>query len=112
LRYIKRLKSRIMNPKYKLLRKSIFFDFIGMLSYFIPIVGPFLDLIWAPIAASQMSKMYSGTKGKIASVLVFLEELSPGFDFIPTFTITWLYIYVWKGKKEPFGEPIEVEIIK
>jgi len=106
------LKTHVMNTKYKLLRKGVLYDLIGMISYFIPVVGPFLDLIWAPIAASQMTKMYSGTKGKVASVLVFLEELSPGLDLIPTFTLTWLYVFVWKGKKSIFSEPIEVEILK
>ncbi len=97
--------------KYKLLRRGIFYDLIGMASYFIPFIGPFLDLLWAPFAASQMTKMYPGKKGKIAAVIVFLEELSPGFDFIPTFTLTWLYVFVWKKEKTPTSEPIEVEII-
>jgi hypothetical protein len=88
-----------MSEKYKLLRKGIFFDLIGMATYFIPGVGPFLDLLWAPFAASQMTKMYPGTRGKIAAVIVFLEELSPGLDVIPTFTLTWLYVFVWKGEK-------------
>jgi len=88
-----------MSDKYKLLRKGILYDLIGMSSYFIPVVGPFLDLLWAPFAASQMTKMYPGTRGKIASVIVFLEELSPGLDVVPTFTLTWLYVFVWKGEK-------------
>lgn len=100
-----------MNDKYKLLRKGIFYDLIGMASYFIPVVGPFLDLLWAPFAASQMTKMYPGTRGKVAAVIVFLEELSPGLDVIPTFTLTWLYVFVLKGEKTA-TQPIEVEIIE
>lgn len=85
--------------KYKLLRKGILYDLIGMASYLFPVVGPFIDIVWAPYAASQMTKMYPGTRGKVAAVIVFLEELSPGLDFIPTFTLTWLYVFVLKGEK-------------
>jgi hypothetical protein len=103
-----------MTTKYQLLRRGIFYDLVGMVSYFIPFIGPFLDLLWAPFAASQMTKMYPGKRGRIAAVIVFLEELSPGLDVIPTFTFTWLYVFVWKGKKEikPEQHPIEVEIIQ
>lgn len=98
--------------KYKLLRKGILFDLIGMISY-IPGIGPFLDIIWAPIAATQMNKMYPGTHGKIASVIVFLEELSPGLDIIPTFTLTWLYVFVFGGAKQtPKEHIIDAEVVE
>lgn len=84
-----------MNTKYKLLQKCILFDLIGMSSYFIPVAGSFLDLLWAPFASAQMTKMFPGRKGKIAALIVFLEEISM-FDFIPTFTLMWVYTYVWK----------------
>lgn len=100
-----------MSEKYKLLRKGILYDLIGMASYLVPGFGPFIDIIWAPYAASQMTKMYPGTRGKIAAVIVFLEELSPGLDVIPTFTLTWLYVFVWKGEKTA-QQPLEVEITK
>ena len=93
--------------KNKLLVKSLMYDAIGMASTSIPLVGPFLDLLWAPYAAKQMSAMYPGKKGKLASVLVFLEEILPFTDVIPTFTLMWLYTYVWK--KQEFGQVIEVE---
>ena len=40
-----------------------------------------------------MTKMYKGTKGKIAGIVSFLEEILP-LDIIPTFTIMWIYTYV------------------
>ena len=82
--------------KYKLLKKGILFDLIGMATMFVPFWGTIVDLVWAPYAASQMNKMYRGTKGKIAAVIVFLEEIIPGLDVIPTFTLMWLYTFVWK----------------
>ena len=82
--------------KYKLLRKGILFDLIGIATMFMPFWGTIIDLIWAPYAAFQINKMYRGTQGKIAAVVVFLEEILPGLDIIPTFTLMWLYTFVWK----------------
>lgn len=82
--------------KYKLLRKGILLDLIGIATIFIPFWGTIIDLIWAPYAAFQINKMYGGTQGKIAAVVVFLEEILPGLDIIPTFTLMWLYTFIWK----------------
>lgn len=97
---------------YKLLRKGILYDLIGMSTTFIPVVGPFLDIIWAPYAAKKMSDMYKGNEGKLASIIVFIEEILPFTDFIPTFTLMWLYTFVWKKQEEPTLQTIEVEVNK
>ncbi|MCZ4319574.1 hypothetical protein O4H26_11280 [Aequorivita viscosa] len=96
------------NEKYKLLRKGIVFDLIGMATMVIPVIGPFLDLIWAPIAAKKMTEMYKGIEGKVASVIVFLEEILPITDIIPTFTLMWLYTFVWK--KQPTQRAIKIRV--
>ncbi len=96
------------NEKYKLLRRGLIYDAFGMVTMIIPVIGPFLDLAWAPIAAKKMKNMYSGPEGKIASVLVFIEEILPFTDFIPTFTLMWLYTFVWK--KQPVPQTIEVRV--
>ena len=98
------------NSKYTLLRKGILLDALGMVTLAIPFVGPFLDILWAPYAAKKMNEMYSGTQGKVASVLVFIEELLPGMDFIPTFTLMWLYTFVWKKQKQSAPQTIEVKV--
>ncbi len=84
-------------------------DLVGMSTMFIPFAGPFIDLLWAPYAAKQMSEMYKGKKGKIASIVVFIEEIMPGLDFIPTFTLMWLYTFVWKKEEEQKLKTIIVE---
>lgn len=94
--------------KYKLLRQGILYDLIGMSTMAIPVVGPFLDMIWAPLAAKQMSKMYKGNEGKLASIVVFLEEILPFTDIVPTFTLMWLYTFVWK--KQPTQQTIEIRV--
>ncbi|MDR5590122.1 hypothetical protein [Christiangramia sp. SM2212] len=92
----------------KIFVKGLVYDLAGMATVAIPLVGPFLDLLWAPYAAKKMSEMYPGRKGKLASVLVFLEEILPGTDIIPTFTLMYLYTHVWM--KEPLrAQVIEVE---
>tara|TARA_B100000795_G_scaffold238298_1_gene199317 strand:- start:1238 stop:1489 length:252 start_codon:yes stop_codon:yes gene_type:complete len=78
-----------MNKKYKKLGFSILLDVIGFFT-----MTP-LDFVWAPISGYLMTKMYKGKKGKIAGIISFLEEIIPFADVIPTFTIMWLYTYVF-----------------
>ncbi|TVZ54800.1 hypothetical protein OD91_0035 [Lutibacter sp. Hel_I_33_5] len=83
-----------MNTKYKKLALSLIFDAIGFI--------PFTDIVWAPVSAYAMTKMYKGKEGKIAAVITFIEEALPFLDVIPTFTIMWIYTYVFKkDKNEP-----------
>lgn len=84
--------------KYRQLFIGIFMDLIGYLSYAIPGVGEIADVVWAPVSAYILARMYPGKVGKIAATVNFIEELSPGLDFIPTYTITWFYTYF--GKKQ------------
>ena len=74
--------------KYKKLALGLVFDAIGFIT--------FIDIIWAPLSGYLMSKMYKGKPGKIAGIISFLEEIIPGLDIIPTFTIMWFYTYVIK----------------
>ncbi len=97
--------------KKKLLVKSLIYDAIGMASASVPLVGPFLDLLWAPYAAKKMTQMFPGKKGKLASVIVFLEEILPFTDVIPTFTLMWLYTFVWKREGALDSQIIEAEIV-
>ena len=45
-----------------------------------------------------MTMMYKGTVGKVGGVFTFLEEILPFSDFIPSFTLTWIYNYLIKSK--------------
>lgn len=75
---------------------SIIFDAIGYVSFIIPGIGEFTDIIWAPVSAWLLIKMYKGNTGKIAGVISFIEEILPILDVVPTFTLTWLYTYFFK----------------
>ena len=78
-------------PNYKKLAISILLDLIGMLSFVIPFVGEFGDVVWAPLSGWIMTRMYTGTTGKIAGAVTFIEEILPGVDIIPSFTLMWIY---------------------
>jgi len=87
------------NNKKRNLILGIVFDALGMLSFTIPLIGEFSDVVWAPIAGFLMTWMYKGTLGKISGIFTFLEEIIPFTDFVPSFTLTWIYNYWIKKEK-------------
>lgn len=87
------------NIKTRDLILGVLFDCIGMISFSIPLVGEFSDVVWAPFSGFLMMKMYKGNIGKIAGTFSFLEEIFPFIDVIPSFTLTWIYTY-WIKKQE------------
>ncbi|MDN3594284.1 hypothetical protein [Zunongwangia endophytica] len=94
--------------KDKLFFKGLLLDGIGMLTMGVPLIGPFLDILWAPYAARKMREMYPGKKGKLASAIVFIEEILPFTDIVPTFTLMYLYTYVYK--KDTVGQVRTIEV--
>lgn len=84
------------STKKKNLFLGVLFDAVGMLSFTVPLIGEFSDVIWAPVAAYLMTRMYKGTAGKVGGVITFIEEIVPFTDFIPSFTLMWFYNYVVK----------------
>ncbi len=62
---------------------------IGYASYAIPVLGEFADIVWAPISAFAFYRTFGGTKGIFGGIFNFIEEILPGMDFIPSFTIMW-----------------------
>ena len=101
-----------MDNKNKLLFKGLAYDALGMVTLGIPVVGPLLDLAWAPFAAKKMGQMYPGKKGRLASILVFIEEVLPFTDIIPSFTLMWLYTYKFSERKASTKEVLQAEVIK
>lgn len=79
-------------------------DFLGYATYAVPLLGEVADVLWAPVSAFIFFRMFGGRKGLIGGAFNFFEELMPGLDFIPTFTIAWAMQY--------FRRPKETIIIK
>ncbi len=67
----------------------VLMDIIGYATYAIPVFGEFGDIIWAPISALVFYRTFGGWKGAFGGLFNFVEEILPGFDFIPSFTIMW-----------------------
>ena len=91
--------SNTKQSKYRDLFLGLLLDALGMVSFIIPGLGEFSDVIWAPVAGWLMTRIYKGKAGQAAGFIAFFEELIPGLDIIPTFTLMWLYTYVFKGSK-------------
>ena len=81
--------------KYQILLLSLLFDALG----FVSIIFPPFDFLWAPLSAYLMTKLYKGKEGKIAAVISFIEEALPFLDVVPTFSLMWLYTFVFKSNK-------------
>lgn len=79
------------NQKNTSLLLCIVMDLIGYASYSIPILGEFGDILWAPISALIFFRLFGGWKGAFGGVFNFIEEILPGLDFIPSFTLMWLW---------------------
>ena len=75
-------------------------DFIGYASYAVPFLGEFADILWAPVSALIFYRTFGGWKGTFGGMFNFVEELLPGLDFIPTFTLTWVVNYFGRMKTE------------
>jgi hypothetical protein len=72
-------------------------DLLGAATYILPFLGESFDLIFAPISAVIYYFTFGGKLGIMGGTFNFIEEILPGTDIIPTFTITWL-ILRYKGK--------------
>lgn len=68
----------------------LFMDAIGYFSYAIPFLGEFADIIWAPVSALIFTISFGGWRGILGGMFNFVEEILPGTDFIPSFTIAWM----------------------
>ncbi len=68
----------------------IIMDVIGMVSFSIPFVGEFSDVIWAPLSGLIYFRLFGGKMGVFGGMISFWEELLPFTDILPTFTLSWL----------------------
>lgn len=97
----KNVHIRVMENKYVKLVACLLLDALGYLSYFVLGIGESIDVIWAPVAAWLNYKMFKDQAGTGGALFTFIEEALPGTDFIPSFTITWIYAYFIHKDKKP-----------
>ena len=88
----------VVSQKMPSLAACLLIDFLGYATYAVPFLGEFLDVLWAPVSAFIFFRMFGGVKGLFGGAFNFFEELMPGLDFIPTFTIAWVLQYFRRSK--------------
>jgi hypothetical protein len=81
----------------------VLMDIIGYATYIIPGLGEFGDIIWAPISGIIFFITFGGWKGAVGGMFNFVEEILPGTDFIPSFTMMWFLKRLGKPQQR---EPI------
>jgi hypothetical protein len=81
-------------------------DLLGYASYTLPFMGEIGDMIWAPVSGLIFYRLFGGWKGAMGGVFNFIEELLPGLDFIPSFTIMWIIRSVRKEEQLTSIQPI------
>ena len=79
-----------MNKQQPSLAFCIIMDVLGYATYAIPGLGELGDIVFAPVSAIIFYAMFGSWKGALFN---FTEEILPGTDFIPTFTIAWVWKY-------------------
>lgn len=84
----------------------IVMDLLGYATYTLPFMGEIGDVIWAPVSGLIFYKLFGGWKGAMGGVFNFIEELLPGLDFIPSFTIMWIIKSVRKEQPLKSIQPV------
>ena len=76
-------------------------DILGMITYLIPFMAEWADVLWAPLSAFVFYRSFGGRTGRVGAVVNFIEEALPFLDVIPTFTIAYFYqrLYLKKSVK-------------
>lgn len=94
-----------MNRKQPSLLFCILMDLVGYATYAVPFLGEFGDILWAPISSLVFMTSFGGWKGVLGGFGNFIEELLPGTDFIPSFTIMW---FIQNAQKRGTATPVKV----
>ena len=67
-------------------------DAIGCIPFLaVPFLGEAFDIVWAPISAIIFYFAFGGRKAAYGAAFSLVEEMVPFVNFIPTFTIAWLW---------------------
>jgi hypothetical protein len=90
-----------MNKKQPSLLFCILMDIIGYATYAVPFLGEIGDVLWAPVSSLIFMITFGGWKGALGGVGNFIEEILPGTDFIPSFTIMWFLQNMQKRNNAP-----------
>src|SRR5579875_1801587 len=91
--------ENVQQKRMPSLKTCLILDLVGCAFIFIPFFGEVFDMIWAPISAVIFFLMFGGGKrALLGGIFSFVEEMVPGLNFIPTFTIAWFLEYFKRNK--------------
>ena len=90
-----------MNRRQPSLIFCIIMDLIGYATYAVPFFGELGDILWAPVSAVVFFVSFGGWKGALGGLGNFVEEILPGTDFIPSFTIMWFLQHIRRKNIDP-----------
>lgn len=68
---------------------SLIVDFVGSMSYLLPVVGEGFDVAWAPVSMVLVGAMYDASSPHLKYVAL-MEELLPFTDIVPSATLGWM----------------------
>ena len=91
----------ILGKRIPSLAFCLIMDLLGMITYLLPLVGEWVDIVWAPISAFIFYTSFGGRTGRVGAFVNLIEELFPFTDAIPTFTLGWIYERAQKAKMSP-----------
>jgi hypothetical protein len=94
---IEKLKKKFETEKRTKLVIAIAIDLFGYISFIIPGIAEFSDILVAPISAILVYVLFN-KKIKWAG-LTFFEEILPFTDVIPSATIAWIDMYIMNQEK-------------
>ena len=94
-----------MNKKQPSLVFCILMDLIGYATYAVPLLGEIGDVFWAPVSSVIFMTTFGGWKGVLGGFGNFIEEILPGTDFIPSFTLMW---FIQNMKKKEISTAVKV----
>jgi hypothetical protein len=94
-----------MNKKQPSLLFCIIMDLVGYATYAVPFLGEFGDILWAPISSVIFMTTFGGWKGALGGIGNFIEEILPGTDFIPSFSIMW---FIQNMQKKNSATPAKI----
>jgi hypothetical protein len=103
LLFKKRSEPVVLQKPLPSLKLCLLLDAIGCVFIFVPFVGELFDILWAPVSAFLFYRLFGGGKrGILGGVFSFVEEVIPGLNFIPTFTIAWCMAFAKRHKNTTF----------
>lgn len=78
---------------------------------YVSLLFPVFDLIWAPVSAFVLTRMFPGARGRVAAIVQFIEEILPWTDFVPTFTIMFVVSLFVSDEKDGDSQLLDSDLI-